>query len=261
MNQISPAKFDIAILGGGIVGSATAYFLLQESPGLSICVIEPDPTYEFASTLRASGGCRVQFTCPENIAMSLYSIGFIKAFEQTMVSNGRPAPVDWVEAASSSKMMVKVKMDPRLRGDDDALSMIGDDPRAAIRTGSIPARAVVRSLWDERHWIPASAGKTALQGVVLAAEVDGGSARAVVLSSGERVAADAFVNAAGAWSGVVAAMFGMKLPVTPMRRFEHYFTAGSAVERLPYVKDVARLAFRSEGKGFSGGRGLRGLAA
>jgi glycine/D-amino acid oxidase-like deaminating enzyme len=46
--------------------------------------------------------------------------------------------------------------------------------------------------------------------------------------------------AAGAWSGEVAAMFGMKLPVTPMRRFEHYFTAGSPIERLPYVKDVAR---------------------
>ena len=50
-----------------------------------------------------------------------------------------------------------------------------------------------------------------------------------MLASGERVAADAFVNAAGAWSGEVAAMFGMKLPVTPMRRFEHYFTAGSTI--------------------------------
>jgi glycine/D-amino acid oxidase-like deaminating enzyme len=90
-------NFDLAILGGGILGSATAYFLLKESPTLSLCVLEPDPTYEFASTLRASGGCRVQFTCPESIAMSLYSIGFIKAFEQTMASNGRPAPVDWVE--------------------------------------------------------------------------------------------------------------------------------------------------------------------
>ena len=90
MSYSTPSKFDIAILGGGILGSATAYFLLKESPTLSLCVIEPDPTYEFASTLRASGGCRVQFTCPENIAMSLYSIGFIKAFEQAMASNGRP---------------------------------------------------------------------------------------------------------------------------------------------------------------------------
>ena len=86
-------KFDIAIIGGGIIGSSTAYFLLEQSPSISLCVIEPDPTYEFASTLRASGGCRVQFTCPENIAMSLYSIDFIKAFEQTMASKGRPAPV------------------------------------------------------------------------------------------------------------------------------------------------------------------------
>src|ERR1022692_507337 len=97
MSHPNSGKFDVAVIGGGILGSATAYFLLKESPTLSLCVIEPDPTYEFASTLRASGGCRVQFTCAENIAMSLYSIGFIKAFEQTTASNGRPAPVDWVE--------------------------------------------------------------------------------------------------------------------------------------------------------------------
>jgi glycine/D-amino acid oxidase-like deaminating enzyme len=97
VSHLIPAKFDVCVIGGGILGSATAGFLLKESPTLSLCVIEPDPTYEFASTLRASGGCRVQFTCPENIAMSLYSIGFIKVFEQAFVSNGRPAPVDWVE--------------------------------------------------------------------------------------------------------------------------------------------------------------------
>src|SRR2546430_1041837 len=89
--------------------------------------------------------------------------------------------------------------------------------------------------------------------LAVAAEMEKALVRAVVLASGERVAADAFVNAAGAWSGEVASMFGMKLPVTPMRRFEHYFSAGSPIERLRYVKDVARLAFRSEGKGFSGG--------
>ena len=48
-------------------------------------------------------------------------------------------------------------------------------------------------------------------------------------------------------------MAGMALPIAPLRRFEHYFTAGTPIERLPYVKDVARLAFRSEGNGFSGG--------
>jgi FAD-dependent oxidoreductase domain-containing protein 1 len=97
MMQPAPLKFDVAIIGGGVLGSSTAYFLLKESPGLSVCVIEPDPTYEFASTLRASGGCRVQFTCPENIDMSLFSIDFIKNFEATMATKAHPAAVDWVE--------------------------------------------------------------------------------------------------------------------------------------------------------------------
>jgi glycine/D-amino acid oxidase-like deaminating enzyme len=76
---------------------------------------------------------------------------------------------------------------------------------------------------------------------------------AVRLDDGARVTAEAFVNATGAWSGEVAGLFGMTLPISPLRRFEHYFTPGSPMERLPYVKDVARLAFRSEGAGFSGG--------
>ena len=44
-----------------------------------MAVIEPDDVYEFASTLRASGGARRLFSCPENIAMSNFSIAFISA--------------------------------------------------------------------------------------------------------------------------------------------------------------------------------------
>src|SRR5690606_8988417 len=90
-------QFDVAIIGGGIIGSATAYYLMQQCRTLSVCVIEPDPGYELASALRSSGGCRVQFTGAENIAMSLYSIDFIRNFEHTMVTAHHAAPVDWVE--------------------------------------------------------------------------------------------------------------------------------------------------------------------
>jgi len=89
--------YDAAILGGGIIGSSTAYFLKALAPTASVCVIEPDPTYEFASTLRASGGVRVLFSCPENIAMSLFSRDFIKRFPIEMAVGDREAPVDWVE--------------------------------------------------------------------------------------------------------------------------------------------------------------------
>ena len=77
-------KYDIAIIGGGLMGCSTAHFIKNMAPHASVAVIEPDPTYEFASTPRASGGCRVQFTCPENIALSRDSIDFIRTFHEHM---------------------------------------------------------------------------------------------------------------------------------------------------------------------------------
>jgi len=64
----------------------------------SVAVIEPDPSYEFASTPRASGGCRVQFTRPENIAMSKFSIEFIRSFGTLMSVEEHASPdVGWIE--------------------------------------------------------------------------------------------------------------------------------------------------------------------
>ena len=88
---------------------------------------------------------------------------------------------------------------------------------------------------------------------VVGAEVTATQVSALRLAGGGCLAARAVVNAAGAWAGEVAALMGMRLPVSPLKRYEHYFTCGAPMERLPYVKDLARLAFRSEGAGFSGG--------
>jgi FAD-dependent oxidoreductase domain-containing protein 1 len=88
---------------------------------------------------------------------------------------------------------------------------------------------------------------------VVGFDVAGSAVRAVKLASGASLAADHVVNAAGAWAAEVGRMAGMALPIAPLRRFEHYFTPGSPMEKLPYVKDLNRMAFRSEGVGFSGG--------
>ncbi|MGE0801307.1 MAG: NAD(P)/FAD-dependent oxidoreductase [Lautropia sp.] len=268
----SPARtrHDVAVIGGGIIGSSVAYALLARSPGLSVCVIEPDPSYEFASALRASGGCRVQFTCPENIEMSKYSIDFIRRFEQTMATKERPAPVDWVEGGylfivPPEQVAGLERNVERQRAHGCVVDLLSpaelkqrfpsmkvDDLGAGAHTPHDGWCDPNGLLWGFRRKA-IELGATYLQSRVEAAEVDRVKAKSVRLSDGRRIAADVFVNATGAWSGMVAAMFGMKLPVAPMRRFEHYFTAGSPVERLPYVKDTARLAFRSEGNGFSGG--------
>ena len=48
-------------------------------------------------------------------------------------------------------------------------------------------------------------------------------------------------------------MAGRPLPIERVRRFEHYCGTPNRIEPLPYVKDAARLAFRPEGRGYSGG--------
>ena len=67
----------IRIIGGGIIGMATAYHLSVR--GERPVVYEIDRAYETASFARSCGGLRSQFSTPGNILMSRYSIEFIKA--------------------------------------------------------------------------------------------------------------------------------------------------------------------------------------
>ena len=86
-------KTDVAIIGGGAFGASVAYYLKTMNPGLSVTVIERDPTYAVASTPRASGGVRRLFSLPENIALSNYSIPFFEDFADTMAVNGTRAEI------------------------------------------------------------------------------------------------------------------------------------------------------------------------
>jgi glycine/D-amino acid oxidase-like deaminating enzyme len=266
----SPGGFDVAIVGGGVIGCSVAHFIKAMAPATSVAVVERDSTYEWASTPRASGGCRVQFSTPENVEMSRFSIEFIKSFDKTMAVEDRPADVGWVEGGY---LFIVPPESTRALEDNVARQVSMGCAVNLLTPGELEARwpsmrvedlgAGAHSpgdgwcdpnslLWGFRRKA-ASQGVAFLNGRVAAIEHSRARVTAFLLEDGSRIAADCFVNAAGAWSGEIACMAGMPLPVSPMKRYEHYFTPGSAMEQLPYVKDVARLAFRSEGKGFSGG--------
>ena len=73
---------DVAIVGGGVVGSATAYYLKKQGYGGSIAIFEQDTTYQFGCTGRSAGGIRQQFSTPENIALSSFGLRLIRNLKQ-----------------------------------------------------------------------------------------------------------------------------------------------------------------------------------
>lgn len=271
LGSTTRTKYDVLIAGGGIVGCYVAYFLKQRDPAIEVAVIEPDPAYEYASTLRASGGARRLFSCPENIEMSNFSIERIKNFPTEMSVGEDPAPIDWVEqgylfvvsGADAVRMLEENARVQRSLGADIQLldrkelkrllpSMHVDDLDGAAYSP--------KDGWcDPNSFLQGTRKRDKSLGVEFITDrvsgftLSDGKITAATLSSGATLEADFFVNAAGAWSSHISAMAGMHLPVSPLRRFEHYFTGHRQIEPLPYVKDMNRLAFRSEGQGFSGG--------
>ncbi|XP_017879641.1 FAD-dependent oxidoreductase domain-containing protein 1 [Ceratina calcarata] len=88
-----PKRCDIAIIGGGAMGSSIAYWLRKRvySEDCKVVVIERDPMYSTASTVLSLGGLRQQFSMKENIEMSLFGAEFIRNVNQYLGIDGQPA--------------------------------------------------------------------------------------------------------------------------------------------------------------------------
>ena len=84
-------KYDVVIVGGGLYGCATAYFLVSREPGLRVTIVEPDPAYTHAASARSNAGVRVQFSQEQSIWMSQFGHEFYANFPQLMAVDGTPA--------------------------------------------------------------------------------------------------------------------------------------------------------------------------
>src|ERR1044071_6036177 len=85
--------YDVIIIGGGVMGCATAYYLLKYEPQLKVAILEMDPTYAKASTPLSDGNTRIQFNIKENIQMSQYGLEVLAHFAEELEVDGvRPDP-------------------------------------------------------------------------------------------------------------------------------------------------------------------------
>ena len=240
---------DVVVVGGGIMGSATAYHLLKADPSLSITVVERDPTYRYASTTLCEGNVRIQFNLEENIRISQYTMRILETFPDEMETAGfRPEP------------------SPRREGN---LFLVDESGRDAALHGL----ETQRSFGCEVEWLDAAAVGTefpafATEGLVggtlgrsdgrvdatamlrgyrlkaielgaqyLEAEVDsvtvtGGRATGVATSVGA-LSAGRVLIAAGAWTPDLVRPLGVHLPVQPVMRTVYVVASTVATKGLP----------------------------
>ncbi|NTF97957.1 NAD(P)/FAD-dependent oxidoreductase [Rhizobium rhizogenes] len=263
-------KTDIVIIGGGAIGAAVAYFLKRTDASVSVTVIERDPTYNLASTPRASGGVRRLFSLPENIALSNYSIPFFDDFAETMAIDGVQADIGLKKngylfiVPPSSRDMLKQNFEIETSMGCNVVWLEPDEIKHKFPSMNVSdLGSAVYSPddgWIDPHSVLMGFRKKAralgadfIADEVVSFERTATRVAKVKLKSGAKIEADHFVNAAGAWAKDICTMLGFKVPIEPLRRFEHYFETEEPIEPLPYLKDPERLAFRPEGKGYSGG--------
>ena len=264
-------KHDIVIIGGGITGSAAAYFLARSGAAGSVAVLEPDPTYEFATTPQGAGGVRQQFSVAENIEMSRYSLGFFKNFTDHMADIPDLPDINFTE--EGYLFLVTQDGEATLRRNQALQSSFGVKAelmdRAALhrKFPSIEREDIVLGCHTpDDGWIDPTAGLWCFRRAAEHLGVQYIKARvtdivtsdsrveSVQTDDGQRIAADFFINTAGPWVGEIAAMTGGHLPVVPMCRVQHFWKCAHDLEPLPLVKNESGMFFRPEGDGFAGGR-------
>ena len=264
-------RFDVVIVGGGIMGSAVAYFLAADPTFRGrVAVIEKDSTYARASTALSAGSIRQQFSTPENIRMSQFGVEFLRSLDRHLAVDGKVPDIGFVErgylflatAAGVSVLRANHALQtglgapisflapselrvrfPWLAVDDLAAGTLGlggegwFDPFGLLQAFRRKARAL---------------GAVFVEDEVVAVARAGNRIAGVEIGSGP-IACGALVNAAGPRAGDVARLAGVELPVRPRKRFVFVFRCGEELPGCPLVIDPSGLWFRPEGAGFIGG--------
>lgn len=223
-------RFDVAVIGAGIVGLSIAYHLAAR--GLrDVVVLERESAPGMGSTAKAAGGIRAQFSSEINVRLSQLSI---PEFERFPAAMGVPAvfhQVGYLWMATTPEQMKSfeknVALQRRLGLEVELLDARGVAARAPYcRTddlvgGTFCAKDGYAPPADYAmgyHKKAKELGATFLFGEELVAVEGTGAFGRTLRTRTGAVEAGRVVIAAGAWSGRVGRLFGLELPVEPIRR-------------------------------------------
>jgi glycine/D-amino acid oxidase-like deaminating enzyme len=254
--------FDVLVVGGGAMGSSIAWHLASD-PGFKggIAVVERDPTYARASSALSASSIRQQFSTPLNIHLSRYGIGFLRQAPKLLgVDLGLKEPGYLFLASDAGERALRATHAIQV-GEGCAVELLtpaalgGRFPWISAEGVALASHGTANEGWfDGPALMQAFRRKARELGVTyLADEVVALAPNAVTLRSGDVLQASTIVVAAGPWSGEVAALAGISLPVEPRRRSVFVFDVRDPPGPTPLVIDPTGTWFRPEGRFYIGG--------
>jgi sarcosine oxidase subunit beta len=258
-----PHTADVVIVGGGVMGTSTAYHLALKGCR-SVLLLERESFFGIQATGKCAGGIRYQFGTEINVRLSLLSLPMLDRFEEEL---GQPIDLrycgylflltsetdasvfrqnvemqhrlgvgtEWLEPAQIAQMVPLINLEGVLAGTYHARDGL-TDPNGVVQGYVSGARRLGAKLLTDVE--------------VTGIHVDGGRVQGVVTPHGE-VATPVVVNAAGPWAGVVGEMASVDIPIVPVSR--QIVVTGPIPEvppDFPFVIDFAQsLYFHREGPG------------
>jgi FAD-dependent oxidoreductase domain-containing protein 1 len=258
------STYDVVIVGGGIMGSSTAYSLMRADNKLKVAVVEMDPIYTRASTTLSMANVRIQFSLKQNIQISQYAFEVLERFEETMAvsedklniayrregnlflidENGRSAATDTLALQKSLDCRVDWWSPETIKQHYPLYDMSGlVGGTFGPQDGHFDAYAVLMGYKAKARAL----GAEYIKGEVVELMSAGGRISGVKLTSGGSLTSKFVINCAGAWAAKVAQMAGVKLPVEPVKR--QVFALDPAVKPegpLPLTILPSGLYFRTE---------------
>lgn len=224
-----PATADLVIIGGGILGVATAYFAARA--GLRPVVLEKQAMPGTLTTPKATGAFRAQFDNPEEMALVREGMDFYANFAEHSGLDDYDLGIHqqgylWLATTPQSvRRQHELVSEQREWGLDDVELLDGDEARRRFPYLSevvLGARYRRGDGWlDVRKllmgYVRASQAPLVLETTVTGIEVAGGRVRGVQTNRGT-ISTERVVIAAGPFSAEVGGLAGIDLPITCVRR-------------------------------------------
>lgn len=257
-----PQRASVVVIGGGVIGVSTAFHLAEA--GVRDVLLLESGSLGSGSTCKAAGGVRAMFSDGVNVELGKRSLEAFARFGQRPGQEIDLQRVGYLFLLERPEHVQAMTQSVELQNSLGVPSRIVSPEEAQRLSPLISTEGLLAAAWSptDGHCTPESvvlgyATAARRHGATLVphcpvtdVRVSDGAVTGVTTPRGT-VATDTVVCVAGPWSQQVAAMAGVDLPVTPLRR-QIVLTEPVAdlPARLPMTVDFATsFYFHGEGRG------------